>query len=141
MGFKVDEHADLFPQGTFLLEVDDCVQKFSKKGDGMFAVKLRDVYSGRTLFENWMMEGRGQGMSVPKLRALGLDLTGMIEAQDCVGRRMIASVKHKSSEEFGDQAQISKAWPESSPPPDWKKPDEPPETPPQTLANAEDVPF
>lgn len=122
MGFKLDENAGLFPQGMHLVEVDECVQKFSKAGDGMFAVKMRDVYSNDVFWENWMMEGKGQGMTVPKVRALGLDVANIIEAGDLVGRRMVVKVTHKDSEAFGTQAQVSKAWTPDGAPADWHPP-------------------
>lgn len=120
MGFKVDKNADLFPEGLFMFEVVACDVKHSQaSGDPYFKVTLRDVYTRRTLFENWMMAGNGQGMTVPKLRALELDLDKDVEAGDLIGRRLIARIKHKDSEKYGTQAQIGKSWPESKPPQEW----------------------
>jgi hypothetical protein len=122
MGYQVDKTANLFPEGLAMIEVVECENKHSKKPPyaGYFKLKLRDVFSMRTLYENWMMEGAGQGMTVPKLAALELDLDREVEAQDLIGRRMIVRIRHKESEEYGMQAQIAKAWPVSKPPQEWK---------------------
>lgn len=121
MGFRVDKTANLFPEGLALVEVAECTTGYSKKppNNGYFKVKLRDVHSGRTMYEIWMMEGAGQGMTVPKLAALELDLDHPVEPLDLVGQRMIARIKHRESEEYGAQAQIAKAWPVSKPPAEW----------------------
>lgn len=120
MGFKLDKNADLFPEGLYLFEVADATIGYSKKsGDAYLKVTLRDVNTRRTLFENWMIEGNGQGMTVPKLKALEIDLDQDVEPGDLIGRRMIARVKHRESEQYGTQAQIAKSWPESAPPKEW----------------------
>lgn len=120
MGFNIDKTANLFPEGLFLLEVSECSVGHSKKsGDAYLKVKLRDVFTSRTLYENWMVQGNGQGMTVPKLKALEIDLDGEVEPGDLLGRRMIAKIKHKDSDQYGTQAQIGKCWPENAPPKEW----------------------
>lgn len=121
MGYRVDRDAYLFPEGLFLLEIVECENKRSKSsGDGMFKVKLRDVKTNRTFYENWMMEGNGVKHTIPKLEALALNLDDEIEPRDLLEKRIIARVKHKESPGYDTQAQIARVWPESRPPQEWK---------------------
>lgn len=120
MGYRVDRNANLFPEGLFLLEIVECENKRSKSsGDGMFKVKLRDVKTNRTFYENWMMEGNGVKHTIPKLEALSLNLDDEIEPRDVLDKRLIARVKHKESPGYDTQAQIARVWPESRPPQEW----------------------
>lgn len=117
---RVNPNADLFPEGLHLFEITECVSDRSKRsGDELFKVTMRDVHTRRTTMERWMVEGPGEGMTVRKFKALGLDLTKDIEPMDLVGLRFIGKVKHSTSEQYGDQAQISTIWNEAKPPKDW----------------------
>jgi hypothetical protein len=142
VGFKVDPSAGVFPAGLCLLEVVEAEEKSSRKsGDGMFKVKLRDVHTRQTFYENWMMQGAGAGITIPKLKALGVDTEQVVESADLLGRRMIALIKHKDSADYGVQAQIAKAWLEDSPPAEWLAVAEAREAEAKRRVAAEDTPF
>lgn len=120
---RVDPNADLFPEGTYLFEVVTCTQTYTKsKGQIRFIVNMRDVHSNRRHSEGWMMEGEGLGRTVGYLKALGVTNFDDVRPEDLQGRRAIGRLKHKESETYGMQAQISTMWPESKPPKDWVAP-------------------
>jgi hypothetical protein len=147
VGYRVDPTADVFPEGLCLLEVVEVEEKRSRStGDAYFKVKLRDCHTRQSFYENWMMQGRGQSMTVPKLKALGLDLANEIERDDLLGRRMVARIKHKENGEYGTQAQIARSWPEDSPPPEWlevslRREAQASATPPPSTTTVDDEPF
>lgn len=114
---RIDKNADLFPEGWHFFEVTGCEPKFTQKGDEQFLVRLKDVDTGRTHSERWFVSGEWVGMSVPKLKALGLDLDTDIQPADLIGRRFYGQVKHKPGKgDFGPQAQIGKTFDENHPP-------------------------
>lgn len=122
MGYQVDPNADQMPEGWHLFEIKSCEDKVSKKGDGMFVVNMSDVDTGRFHRERWMMQGKGQGMTVPKLRALGVDMGKPVEAIDLVGRRFFGEIrmsKPKPDSQYGPELQIKNVRDENNTPDDY----------------------
>lgn len=121
---KMDPNADLFPVGLFLFEVIDTTVKFTQANNHeRWIVTLQDVHSGRRLTEGWMMEGGGAGMSVRKLKSLGVTDFNDVNPSDIKGRRMIAKVKHTPPKgDFEAKAELASTWPESNPPKEWQAP-------------------
>lgn len=98
---EVNEGGGLPDEGRYLCEVKECVEKRSGKGDAYYNLSLVDVRSGDFLaYDVCMLEGRGNGMGLKKLEALGAaskdDAGGwhVNDASMIVGCRAFVVLKH-----------------------------------------------
>lgn len=132
--------------GTYLVTVKECKEGISKKGDAFFNVRLNtESFDGRetTLcFDILMMEGKGAGIGLAKLQALGIPKgTADVSAQDLIGRRAWVNV---DSQTYDGKTHLKVYttfdpfelgyWPESEPPDGVSEPS-------VSIKPDEDVPF
>jgi len=135
---RIDPNADLFPLGWHLFEVMHVESKWTKKDDEQWAIRLRDVHTNRTHYERWFATGQWVGMTVPKLKALGMDFSQDIQGADLVGRRFYGEVGiRKGKDGYPDQAQIGKCRSENDPPEGFAAPEKPAEK----VVDADDIVF
>jgi hypothetical protein len=86
------------PEGEYLVEIVDTARKHTKKQppSRYVSVKMKLVehdYEG-WVFDNWMMEGKGAGITKKKSQAFGIELSpDQIREEEWIGRRAIAYLK------------------------------------------------
>lgn len=92
--------------GDYAAEVDGCEEKVSKKGAALFVVAFKDINTGNALCDDViMLEGKGKGIGIAKLRALGFEenFQGDMSAAELIGRRCIV---HLSWDDYGGKKQL-----------------------------------
>lgn len=99
----VNDGGGLPDEGRYYCEVKECKEKQSKKGEAYYSLGLADVRSGGFLaYDVVMLEGRGNGMGLKKLEALGAankdDAGGwhVADAGAVVGARAYVVLKHET---------------------------------------------
>lgn len=82
-----------FDPGVYLCEVIKAEEKKSRSGDVMFPVELRGVAPAArnlSVFDFIMLGGKGKGMGLAKLSALGIpkDFRGELRPAQIIGKRV-----------------------------------------------------
>jgi hypothetical protein len=80
------------PNGKYLVEIIEAERGTSKGGDGMISVRLKIAegpHETHTIFDNFMMTGRGAGIGKAKAKAFGVSLNkgDQVDESDFIGRR------------------------------------------------------
>lgn len=104
-GREQEAGGGMLPGGTYLAEVrNDAKEKDSAKGDPYFAVTFKVAEGERAgeflCNDAIMLGGKGFGIGMKKLRALGFDVDSKddleIEASDLIGRRARLTVAEQA---------------------------------------------
>lgn len=103
------------PEGTYPLTITAVKDTFSKKGDPMFIIQLEDD-QGRELAVFAMQTPKGMDWKFkPVWKAAGFewseDKETVIDEQDLVDCRILGTVKHEKTTEFGLKAILDGAAP------------------------------
>ena len=89
-----------FPPGIYHVEVESAEERTSASGNGYFSVRLKDMESNKTVcFDIIMLQGKGIGIGLQKLMALGFSKEDSeIVAAELMGRRAFVALKQETYE-------------------------------------------
>ena len=84
--------------GRYLVEVDDAIEKESKKGDPMILLSLKAIKTGKfCAYDNIMLDGGGAGIGKAKLSGFGIAVKNgdEVTAKKLIGKRALAHLKEE----------------------------------------------